>query len=470
MGRILLRSVRRAARVSVSRAARGTGYNEMITIKRTAVIIFMIFFIFISAFDCRYFSYADTNWENIRQQSDLADGFRYYCKSRDLTIDGSAADVVTTFTTQTFNNLCNGLGIDITQLQAEIKAEYDNSGKPIKFLFTSTGIAAYNRIFAQFLQDNNLEVGDSADETNNTVYNGEYFVDDNGNSCLVSIGVLDSYGRITSCTQKGTPFIKDNFKDDYLLTIPNDSQYHDYFSFTYRNTTYMYRVKNSRWNAVYQFVSSNARWYYGWYNFENNEWGAYYNKYATIWKVNGNAYYYGVVGDQNGVEGQIQNGSGNVAIVFLNTNNTVINNNNYEGDTIINNYGVPSDPNEPDEPEPINPLPPDNPYDDPDPIPTTPDGDDWDIDMPDLDINWILLGKEKKFPFDIPFNVMFALSLLNAEPEAPHIEGTLDFGFTEWDYELDLSDFDDVAEICRNFEFLAFLIGLMLMTKKLIWG
>lgn len=65
---------------------------------------------------------------------------------------------------------------------------------------------------------------------------------------------------------------------------------------------------------------------------------------------------------------------------------------------------------------------------------------------------------------------MFALSLLNAEPEAPHFEGTINFGFTSYDYDIDFIQFDHVAVIFRRLMFLAFIFGLMFLTKQLIWG
>lgn len=471
MGRILLRSVRRDARVSGSRASRGTGYNEMITIKRTAVIIFMIFFIFISAFDCRYFSYAEvpTVWQPLNSSSELVEAFQYYCKSRDLTIDGSVANAVTQFTTGAFNGCCNTLGINITQLQAELMVDRSNAPEGVRFLFSSSGIDAYNRIFAQFLQDNNLNVGDSV---NDTVYDGASY-----NGTLVYIinssisENVDKFNADANVLQYGSSFL---YSNQYLydsglagVTMP----------FNWANGSGD-QLKIGRYNysstkcMSLQFNSSSPSQYSNTVISSVNSIPPEFTGSLILYKrQNSNVYHLGsyyksVFNDYN----QIVN-CGSISFTDDNPQNNVtiniisnqINNNTYEGDTIINNYGTPEDDS------PNYPLPDDNPYDDPDPDSGDPPSD-WDIDLPDLDINWILTGKEKKFPWDIPFNLMFALSLLNAEPEAPHLEGTIDFGFTEWDYDLDLSDFDDVAEICRNFEFLAFLIGLMLMTRKLIWG
>ena len=449
----------------------------MNALKRSTAFLFAILLIFISAFDCRYFSYADTttdNWQNVTTNEELVEAFQYYCKSRDLTIEGSVADGVTSFTTQTFNNICNAIGIDQTALQAHLKKLTD--GNNIKYLFDSTGITAYNQIFAQFLQDNELEEGD--EDVNKNVYNGASIQIGNATYLLYIFRGTNS----NNCTALGTPFI---YNSEQVLSLRQTTNNY----FTYNNETYnaniIYGVNINNQTQIYvqnklikpnnssnfgYIMYSNDRGstfrtsghpafgyntatskicYGSYYDYNNDSSPSYTNSFQTLYTLP----------DVNNNYNQYHNN------VSINLVSNVINNNTYEGDTIINNNGEPEG-----DDNPVNPLPDDNPYDDPDPTPSTPDGDDWDIDLPDLDINWILTGKEKKFPFDIPFNVMFALSLLNAEPETPHIEGTLNFGFTEWDYELDLSEFDDLAEICRNFEFLAFLIGLMLMTKRLIWG
>ena len=169
------------------------------------------------------YSYADNNNNDLyiplRSQSDLVKAFQAYCKSRDLTIDGSAADAVTKFTTGAFNGACNTLGLNITQLQAEIQAEYDQTGKPVKFLFNSTGVMAMNRVFAQFLQDNNLDVGDSADQANNTVYNGEMFSDNDGNTCFVTIY---RSGTGDNIIQLGTPY---KYTGQELSTLTRSNSY-----------------------------------------------------------------------------------------------------------------------------------------------------------------------------------------------------------------------------------------------------
>ena len=390
MGRILLRSVRRDARVSGSRASRGTGYNEMMTIKRTAVIIFMIFFIFISAFDCRYFSYASSNWEDVTPNEELVEAFQYYCKSRDLTIEGSLADAVTSFTTQTFNNICNALGYDITALQAHLKKETDGSN--IRYLFDSTGITAYNAIFSQFLQDNEIDVGDSV---NKTLYSGKY----NTGGLFVYEGYFSQTPVVI-----GTDIIDMNtmlswelgYSDSFALNING-------FVFTFSTTTYrQYNRLHTHLQIIYNsniVVEYDMRDGTNTGNFKVPV--LFYNLSDNRLYIAARSYNNTIINSWNYlIPDQSDDDDINVFNVNINLTSNNINNNNYEGDTIINNYGTPSDPNAPD--EPTNPLPPDNPYDDPDPDSSDPPSD-WDIDLPDLDINWILTGKEKKSPWDIPF-------------------------------------------------------------------
>ena len=170
-------------------------------LKRVITLLFCLIIVFVAIFGFvvgvvsvpTIYSYAEINvsnlYEPLRDSSDAVKAFQAYCKSRDLTIEGSITDAVTTFTTGAYNSCCNAVGVNVSQLQAEIKAEYDQSGKPVKFLFTNTGVMAMNRVFAQFLQDNEIEVGDEVNDQ--TVYDGYYangsnvFVIKSGTSAVV---------------------------------------------------------------------------------------------------------------------------------------------------------------------------------------------------------------------------------------------------------------------------------------------
>ena len=430
-------------------------------------IIIICFMAFLTGYSkSANFVFADSttdNWTQVTSNDQLVDAFRYYCKSRDLTIEGSAADAVTSFTTQTFNSICRGLGIDVTALQAHLK--YETDGSNIRYLFDSTGITAYNRIFAQFLQDNELEVGDAP--KNQDLYQGYLYRDNNSKSLLyIVISQTNTSNDTSNILQKGSTYILNgNNATSYIgsnITFPikSNTSYPvgqtDVSGTTFTGrATYINGVTNILLGdqaANSQFTdtafgevciclqsSNNRLWLCTYTESQHN--GVWYYSFNSL------AYL-----------GEYTNGKPNYTAVnvFINTVN-VINNNNYEGDTIINDDGDHQTPT---------PTPPD----DPDPEPAPDPEDAWDIDMPDLDINWILRGKENKFPWDIPFNIMLALSILNAEPQTPEIQGTLDLKVFQWNYDLSLKQFDDIAAICRNIEFLAFLIGLMMLTKKLIWG
>lgn len=86
---------------------------------------------------------------------------------------------------------------------------------------------------------------------------------------------------------------------------------------------------------------------------------------------------------------------------------------------------------------------------------------DFDIDTPDSIID--------KFPFCLPFDVYTVFNLLSAEPEAPSfdipfkMEGVFDFSM-----EIDLSEFDAIANIVRWFIYIIFILGLIFVTNSLI--
>lgn len=75
------------------------------------------------------------------------------------------------------------------------------------------------------------------------------------------------------------------------------------------------------------------------------------------------------------------------------------------------------------------------------------------------------------FPFCIPFDIVDFVGVLCADPVAPSFEWT----FTQYSgqkdtLEIDLSPFDEVAQLLRNMELLLFIIGLAFLTRNLIRG
>lgn len=76
------------------------------------------------------------------------------------------------------------------------------------------------------------------------------------------------------------------------------------------------------------------------------------------------------------------------------------------------------------------------------------------------------------FPFCIPWDLYDMITLLVAEPVAPHVQYPFVIEPLSVNYtiDLDFSQFDAVAAVLRTMELLAAGIGLALMTKRLIQG
>ncbi len=78
---------------------------------------------------------------------------------------------------------------------------------------------------------------------------------------------------------------------------------------------------------------------------------------------------------------------------------------------------------------------------------------------------------EKVFPFCIPWDIYYLLSVLNADPTAPSFTWHFDFAIAgSYDYTVDLSPYESVAAVVRVCEALAFCVGLALITRDLIRG
>lgn len=133
-----------------------------------------------------------------------------------------------------------------------------------------------------------------------------------------------------------------------------------------------------------------------------------------------------------------------------------------QGDTIINNDSS-GDDNPPVVPS--------------SPGTVTPDGNGGftfelpDFSLPDLSgLNWSISGLTEKFPFSIPFDLLAFFTVLNAEPETPELQGTINLGLVDWSIDWDLHNFDNIASLLRNLEFIGFCIALILITRRLIKG
>ena len=439
------------------------------------------------------YSYAATipeGWTQATSNADLVSAFKAYCKSRNLAIDGSVADAVTSFTTQTFNNICNTLGIDVTALQAEIASRTD-SNVGLQWFFTDSGVSAYNRIFAEFLQNNNLSVGDSANENNNTVYDGYYY-----NNSLIYI-VDTSNGNVTGSIYPNSHILQHGsyyqFNNNQLISNLNNTltltanNYTWDITVSYENGTQsstgyiadnLYGVLDqnspSKIDSTLAFKGTLSRgtiWSYS-YN---------YGFPCIVYSINTNTFYLcfyrNYVSNDLIYEGIRQFRSiGSVedaqnTNIYITTNNTTINNNTYEGDTIINNNGDQGSGGGGN-----NPITPPSNGNSGTGEGSGGTGSDGTITIPDFNfdfpsINWSLGDLSQKFPFSIPFDLVAFFTVLNAEPEAPMIDANIPLGsFYTWHFVADFSQFDNYAVIIRNVEFLAFCIGLIYITIRLVKG
>lgn len=444
--------------------------------KRLATILVCLIMVFVATFSFvvgvvsvpTIYSYAETtnNFEPIRDQSDAVYAFQYYCKSRDLTIEGSISDAVTSYTTDAYNYTCNKIGVNPTELQAQIQAEYDQAGKPIKFLFSATGVDVFNRLFSQFLQDNELQVGDT--NVNELVKSGSLFVDDNGNACYV-FKTTNTSGNENDITEYGTVY-RYNSSDLISLYNGGTTSFNSYVD----NVSYTFNLNKNdigSGNSAYTEYGINNSVFYR----SNGT----VDRYMIVLSYRSNLYF--------GICGKLSSSSYQMSSLYRIENKTIsnatqsanvyiistqINNNVYEGDTVINNEGdviINEDPVPPGGTDPGWNI------GGGEGQATDGNGNTWnitfpDFELPDLNIDWSIQGLGDKFPFSIPFDLVALVNVLNAEPEAPRFEGTVNFGFTTWDYDINLEQFDSVASACRVAELLLLVFGLILITRSIIKG
>lgn len=110
---------------------------------------------------------------------------------------------------------------------------------------------------------------------------------------------------------------------------------------------------------------------------------------------------------------------------------------------------------------------------DPDPVPEpTPDPEPipGEETVEDVDIKNYATDLRQIFPFCIPFDLIALLDALDAAPVAPKFEVPFKISTINVDekYVIDLSTFDDQMAILRKLETIGFLIGIMVLTGKVI--
>lgn len=115
----------------------------------------------------------------------------------------------------------------------------------------------------------------------------------------------------------------------------------------------------------------------------------------------------------------------------------------------------------------IKPKPDPDPGTDPDP---KPDPDPDPAPLPDMDAADYKVELKGIFPFCIPFDFIALLKTLDAEPRAPCFTFPVVIPALSYreDVKLDLSIFDDVAQVIRLCEKVSFILFLMFVTSKVI--
>lgn len=450
-------------------------------LKRFITSLFCLFLIFASIPIWGYmqffsvYVYADsgsgsvgTDWNRVTTNDQTVQSFLAYCKSRDTNIVGGVPNVVANVTYAYLEQLSNSLGIDMNELQAELYYKQEGN-KGLQWFMTSTGITYYNQIFAKLISENGFEVGGSADKD---LYNGYSY---NGNTMYVinTSSLSNGHGASgNSIKQVGTYYVYDfnsilGFFNGGTGTVTKEINLPDGTSYTATYFRASYDGNFIRTESSYQRYS-----YY------------YYNAYGTLVTNGHNCLIYNQYDGKSyfGLANEINTNSKrqiwtlkelyNEDIEVVPATVTIISNNiknEYEGDTYINNEGDVITNNPPGGQDPgWNVGGGQGSY-------TDGNGDSYtinfpDFELPDLNIDWSISGLGNKFPFSIPFDIVSLVTVLNAEPEAPRFQGTVNFGFTTWDYDINLQQFDTVAQVCRIAELLLLVFGLILITRSIIKG
>lgn len=121
-----------------------------------------------------------------------------------------------------------------------------------------------------------------------------------------------------------------------------------------------------------------------------------------------------------------------------------------------------------------NPTPDPSPNPDPSPDPDPSPEPDPDAPATDEEAAKYTADLTTVFPFCIPFDLIRAFKVLSVEGEAPVYEMPLQIDYkslhVDEHWSIDMSDFSSVIQILRVMETLGFIVGLILVTRKLIRG
>lgn len=418
-------------------------------------------------------------------RQDLIDSFTAYCKSRNVLVNGTLLGSAAEWIGSTLENTIDVLGIDMNYLQAQINKE-TSGNLGVRWLISANGIGLYNRILAELLQREELEVGDT--DVYKKVYSGDTFTDYDGNKCLVYyVDSNVSYaGNVHVPLKFGTPY---KYTPNQLYNMQGD-----YASYTpYEGKTFRDYITPQFNDNFANFVNFTGKYIGTEYEYKMliratriEDGKIIRSGHRAIFKVNG-SYYFGHflnVIDASPVDPH-------VSAYYWTTFESPIPDPSEKVDptdvTVMTPTDKPIKPDLPDD-KPVT-IDPDGNTDipsDPDPsgpdipdwgtdteVNPKPDGDGWDIPftMPNLNIDWSLKDIGHKFPFCIPSDIVSFYRTLSVEPEAPSIDAHIPLGsFYDWHFVADFSQYDRWAVIIRAVEYVGFVIGLIYFTVRLVKG
>lgn len=80
----------------------------------------------------------------------------------------------------------------------------------------------------------------------------------------------------------------------------------------------------------------------------------------------------------------------------------------------------------------------------------------------------------KKFPFSVPWDLLFFITILASDPEVPHFEIPLDFDISaldinvHYDFVVDFTDFQFLSDISRTLLSMTYCVGLIKLTTGIV--
>lgn len=442
------------------------------------------------------------------------------------TYDDPINHALVSYAYSRYKRAAETLGISLTELQQNIKYRVNSDGK-LEFLYDGSYIQYLNELINQYLIDQGLTQEEiDSDSFDKNVFSGEWFVDNQDNGCFVtylSTNVSNGKGLTKEnlpISKLGTPY---RFNDDSDLISASVSNSTTNFSITYTNTnneiltkTYgiRYLIDPPGYNRQFQNLYLTLADTTGNYSEVNSRTMFFSGKSGSnnnsplittrtgnlyIYKLNNNYFlgsFFQYIQNENPYYNYCYDAYINLNIIKSDSTNIDIRKNSISDSNItagknaivnvgdngtinyienyINNQNNPDPEVDPDVPDGGEPS-----Y----PVPSIPVGIvnnmPIDIQLPNLDdlipdaVNNIphgfsIPGLKYKFPFCIPFDLIAVYEVLDATPEAPHFQTSINFATFTYDLDIDLEDYDPYMVHIRNYFLILYIFGLLFITPKLL--